>query len=399
MKRSCNDDKNAPPHKKEKTASNEGGVPAWLTPLTHAAWNGDCAKATQLLQNDPNPQLLVKQCARAGITPLLCAAHAGHIQTIQVLLDHGSSLEETNDDGWTCLLIATANGEFDAMQWLVEQQHCNPQKEMNNGGMTAIHWAAHNGHLDCIKWLLRYNSTLAQLQDDTGWTALLWSCWSGEFATVQWLLQNEYSSVNETSTRGENALMVATQEGHMHVMSYLVSRWGMNLEDAVKWAAIFCQVPTMKYCITKLGWTPEETFAHMDRLMVELRPTVMSCFVQLLQQGWLFVSDIPADWDILALPTKVPEDVVVEEKEKLTELAAHIGTVQQFVKTIGKMQWNGPENHSLFPSVLQSTICFLFWCLRRILPDVIAAQCIKCFTCSGLVPTHSTVQWDWQEGD
>ncbi len=61
--------------------------------------------------SDPRQPALVGKWG--GLTPLLHAARAGHLEATKALLDGGADIDQTSGDGTTPLLIAMLNGRFD----------------------------------------------------------------------------------------------------------------------------------------------------------------------------------------------------------------------------------------------------------------------------------------------
>ena len=56
-----------------------------------------------------------------GLTPLLHAARAGHMEAAEALLDGGADIDQTSGDGTSPLLIAMLNGRFDLGLHLLER--------------------------------------------------------------------------------------------------------------------------------------------------------------------------------------------------------------------------------------------------------------------------------------
>ncbi len=56
-----------------------------------------------------------------GLTPLLHAARAGHVEAVDALLDGGADIDQTSGDGTSPLLIAMLNGRFDLGLHLLER--------------------------------------------------------------------------------------------------------------------------------------------------------------------------------------------------------------------------------------------------------------------------------------
>lgn len=81
--------------------------------------------------------------SKGGLTPLLHAARQGHLESMEVLLDGGSDIDQVGGgDGTSPLLIATINGQFDAAMLLLDRgADANIASTLN--GVTPL-WATVN---------------------------------------------------------------------------------------------------------------------------------------------------------------------------------------------------------------------------------------------------------------
>src|SRR5262249_16271317 len=71
---------------------------------------------------------------------LLKAAKSGTLEEIKILLDCGAQVDETEEDGWTPLHIATAGGHKEVVQLLIERG-ANVDAA-NKSGLTPLYAAA-----------------------------------------------------------------------------------------------------------------------------------------------------------------------------------------------------------------------------------------------------------------
>ena len=130
-----------------------------------------------------------------GMTALLHAARAGHVETMDALLDGGADIDQVSGDGSTPLVLALLNGQFDLAMRLIERG-ADPNRATETDGVSPLfatlqtQWAlrftyqpqprAHDNartqHLDVLKALLE-----AGAEPDVRITQHLWHFeWEGK---------------------------------------------------------------------------------------------------------------------------------------------------------------------------------------------------------------------------
>ncbi len=152
-----------------------------------------------------------------GLTALIYAARAGHIEAVKVLLDAGADVNQASNYGWTPLLAATQNRNYQVGKLLIDSGA--DVNLSNNGGWTNLYLATDNrnveggdypvrepdmDHLDYIRILLDagsdVNATLVestetrtvftnQWLDEEGATAFLRASQSGDLPLIKLLLE------------------------------------------------------------------------------------------------------------------------------------------------------------------------------------------------------------------
>ncbi|HEY3045083.1 MAG TPA: ankyrin repeat domain-containing protein, partial [Vicinamibacterales bacterium] len=152
-----------------------------------------------------------------GLTPLIYAARANSLETVQALLAKGADVNQTSGYGWSALLVATQNRFYQLGAYLLD--HGADPNKPNNGGWTPLYLAVDNrniesgdypvrkgdmDHLDFIKKLLDKGANVnARMKDSTETRTVF---------TNQWLDEN-----------GATAFLRASQSSDLVVMRLLLA--------------------------------------------------------------------------------------------------------------------------------------------------------------------------------
>lgn len=78
-----------------------------------------------------------------GLTPLMAAAHGGHIVAGKLLLEKGADVNVTQHGGWTALMVAAVKGHVDIVNLVLGKGV--DVNAMTESGMTALTLALSNG--------------------------------------------------------------------------------------------------------------------------------------------------------------------------------------------------------------------------------------------------------------
>ena len=186
-----------------------------LTPIIHAAI-------------DPVKSLL-SIASEEDLEGLLEAAETGNLEELQKLIGSGMDPNTADDEGETALILATDNGYFEIVKYLLGRRDVDPDLQ-NNCGYTALIWASHRGFENIAKLLLKHNAD-PDLQNNYGKTALIWASIGRDDKVVELLLEHN-ANPDLQNSYGRTALIWAVIKGDDKVVELLLKHnANTNLQD------------------------------------------------------------------------------------------------------------------------------------------------------------------------
>ncbi len=203
---------------------------------------------------------------RGGITPLMIAAETGDLGIAKYLLAAEADINVKNDDGETALSIALSkgnnnvvnlllsvgaevseqdkfslidaakNGYFNIVKYCVEHGFYIDEKGIDN--ITPLMLASANGHKNIVKYLLAKGADCFLKEDSRKYNALMFAVENGQQDVIKIMLNHvklaakiknlngfnqnllsriaASSYVNAQDKFGNNSLMIAVTQGHIH---------------------------------------------------------------------------------------------------------------------------------------------------------------------------------------
>ncbi|KAI8434513.1 hypothetical protein MSG28_012517 [Choristoneura fumiferana] len=153
-----------------------------------------------------------------GAPPLWCAAAAGHLPLVRLLVRAGANVNSTTRTHSTPLRAACFDGHYDIVKFLVEN---GADIEIaNRHGHTCLMIACYKGHIRIAKYLLSLNADVNR-KSVKGNTALHDCAESGSLHILKMLLG--HGATMDVDSYGMTPLLAASVTGHTHIVEHLIS--------------------------------------------------------------------------------------------------------------------------------------------------------------------------------
>lgn len=196
--------------------------PHRTTALIEAAEQGHKEIVDLLLGHEAK----VDACNGAGMTALHCAAEAGQVDAVRVLLTHDTNnaeVDQKNDRWGTALVLAAKKGHDTTVRLLLE--HKAEIEARNDSQATALIAAARHGHTKIVDMLLTHNAN-GDARDKFGSTALIYAASRGHELVVDRLLTHKTNRVrvDRAYSSTYTPLVVAAQQGYDRIVELLLVR-------------------------------------------------------------------------------------------------------------------------------------------------------------------------------
>jgi ankyrin repeat protein len=189
------------------------------SPVCIAALQGHADVLSLLLEANAAPS---STTTTDGRTPVWIAAAKGHADVLALLLDANADPSAAKaDNGATPVYMAAQKGRADVLKLLLEAK-ADPCAANTVDGQTPAFTAAEQGHVDVLALLLKANADPSAATIDDGQTPAITAARKGHLNVLTMLLDARADpAVETTNPSGITALMVAQQQGHTAIVSFL----------------------------------------------------------------------------------------------------------------------------------------------------------------------------------
>ena len=171
------------------------------------------------------------------VTPLIIAAHNGHLYSVKILLiNYGADIETRGtlkigdevSEGCTPLWGAAAADHLDVVKLLLEQNADVDSK--TSTGSTPLRVAAHEGHLDIVRCLVESGADVNARNDCKQESTPLVTYYHGLFSGNRMLSVIDNYLIQQCKV-GCTALHDAVERGHLKIVSELLALGASQLPN------------------------------------------------------------------------------------------------------------------------------------------------------------------------
>ena len=200
------------------------------------------------------------------VTPLIIAAHNGHLNSVTILLRYGADIEDRGTvkiadevvKGCTPLWAAAASGHLDVVKLFINKGAFIDLQDED--GDNALHYAVKGGHLKIVSELLALGAS--QLPNGLGLTPLLYACDECSIEMVEHIINRPECTKEQRidalellgATIANNDKCRDTEKA----FSYMKRGMEMRYEDPAHPLLKKKMEPVEAYQNTKESQTPEE---------------------------------------------------------------------------------------------------------------------------------------------
>ena len=305
------------------------------------------------------------------VTPLIIAAHNGHLNSVKILLSYKADIEARGtlkigdevSDGCTPLWGAAAADHLDVVKLLLEQNADVDSKAST--GSTPLRVAAHEGHLDIVRCLVHRGADVNARNDcNEECTPLVEACYHGLFSTNENSVTVTY--LIQQCKVGRTALHDAVERGHLKIVSELLALGASQLPNGLGltpllYACDECSIEIVEHIINRPECTKEQRIDALELLgatiaNIECRDTEKA--FSYMKRGMEMRYEDPAH----PLLKKKMEPVEAYQNRKESQTLEELALLEGDDHAIGmegliiRERILGPDNLATLPGILYRAI-------------------------------------------
>ncbi|XP_046548425.1 protein fem-1 homolog B-like [Haliotis rubra] len=153
-------------------------------------------------------------------TPVMVAAAEGHKDVVEFLVNHGADLSLVYSSGSSTLHIASLGGHLEVVKYSVSEN----KVDINSRGWrmkTPVMVAAEMGKKDVVEFLVEHGADLSLVYDGGSSTLHLASA-EGHLEVVKYVVSKYKLNINSRGWKKKTPVMVAAEMGEKDVVEFLV---------------------------------------------------------------------------------------------------------------------------------------------------------------------------------
>ncbi|KAG8039160.1 hypothetical protein G9C98_003467 [Cotesia typhae] len=164
-----------------------------------------------------------------GASALWCAAGAGHLNIVKLLVKAGADVNHPTHTNSTPLRAACFDGRLDIVNYLID--HNADIHIANKYNNTCLMIAAHKGHLDVVTFLLEHGAD-PNVKALCGATALHFAAEWGHVSVVTELLK--FGAKATKNENGMTPLIAAAERTRAHIVECFIEEMDVSREDKIE---------------------------------------------------------------------------------------------------------------------------------------------------------------------
>ena len=209
------------------------------------------------------------------VTPLIIAAHNGHLNSVKILLKYEAEIETRGTlkieneviEGCTPLWAAAATGYLDVVKLLIERNADVDGRTPTNS--TPLRVAAYDGYLDVVRCLVESGADV-NARNYYERTPLDAACYRGHLSVVTYLI-NKGAIMDLQCKNGSTALHNAVGQSHLEIVSKLLALGASQLPNnqgltPLLCACNQCSIEIVEHIINRPECTKEQRIDALELL-------------------------------------------------------------------------------------------------------------------------------------